>query len=299
MKTCKMKNHPCESEPVATLMPLQIKDWDNNFEGAKSRGYDNKTSCSMPCKHGLGYRMLIKLGGVECFGAWCALVQVLSRHRKPRKGWLTVDGTRNARPYTSTDLEVLTSIPAKVYDKLFSVVTHPSIDWVFSPSNCTDTTGTYADTTGDRQGTIVPLDSDSDSDSDLDSNSTANAGKIVTSNSKESCHGHVPDTEAPEPQFTRCWEAFEKYGVKKIALKYWRKYSKADRDKIEAAIPDYMEAVRAGRPRKQFEGWINPEHRLWDMDWRKAAEVAREKNAPPKLINTFHQKTKDKSLLAF
>ena len=103
----------------------------------------------------------------------------------------------------------------------------------------------------------------------------------------------------PDPQFTRCWEAFEKYGVKKIALKYWRKYSKADRDKIEAAIPDYNEAVRAGRPRKQFEGWINPEHRLWDMDWRKAAEVAREKTAPQKLINTFHQKTKDKSLLAF
>ena len=103
----------------------------------------------------------------------------------------------------------------------------------------------------------------------------------------------------PDPQFTRCWEAFEKYGVKKTALKYWRKYSRADRDKIEAAIPDYNEAVRAGRPRKQFEGWINQEHRLWDMDWRKAAEVAREKNAPQKLVNTFHQKTKDKSLLAF
>jgi len=127
----------------------------------------------------------------------------------------------------------------------------------------------------------------------------AEEGKIVTSNSKESCPGHVPDTESTDHQFTRCWEAFGKYGVKKIALKYWRKYSKADRDKIEAAIPDYNEAVRAGRPRKQFEGWINPEHRLWDMDWRKAAEVAREKNAPKKLVNTFHQKTKDKSLLAF
>ena len=271
-------------------MPLQIKDWDNIFEGAKSRGYDNKTSCSMPCKHGLGYRMLIKLGGVECFGAWCALVQVLSRHRKPRKGWLTVDGTRNARPYTSTDLEVLTNIPSKVYDKLFSVVTHPSIDWVFCPSNCTDTTGTCKDTAGDCQGTIVPLDSDSDLDSDLDSNSTAKAGKLI-------CEGE--HTKPPDPQFARCWEAFEKYGVKKTALKYWRKYSKADRDKIEAAIPDYNEAVRAGRPRKQFEGWINPEHRLWDMDWIKAAEVAREKNAPKKLVNTFHQKTKDKSLLAF
>jgi uncharacterized protein YdaU (DUF1376 family) len=126
------------------------------------------------------------------------------------------------------------------------------------------------------------------------------AGKIVTSNSQDThSQADVPDTEAPDPQFTRCWEAFEKYGVKKIALKYWRKYSKADRAKIEAAIPDYNEAVRAGRPRKQFEGWINPEHRLWDMDWIKAAEVAREKNAPPKLVNTFHQKTKDKSLLAF
>lgn len=121
-----------------------------------------------------------------------------------------------------------------------------------------------------------------------------NAQKVGTGSQAD-----VPDTEATDPQFARCWETFEKYGVKKTALKYWRKYSKADRDKIEAAIPDYNEAVRSGRPRKQFEGWLNPEHRMWDMDWRKAAEVAREKNAPQKLVNTFHAKTKDKSLLAF
>lgn len=103
---------------------------------------------------------------------------------------------------------------------------------------------------------------------------------------------------SPDPQFLRCWEAFEKYGVRKKALTYWRKYAKADRDAIEAAIPVYMQAVRAGRTRKQFEGWINPEHRLWDMDWSKAVAVEREKMTAKnqKLINTWHDKDQDMSM---
>ena len=279
---------------TANEVVYQVIGWDKCFEGAKSKTYSNKSSCQMPTKHGLGYKRLIRRkNGPALFGAWCALVQVLSRHNKPRQGYCTDTGEIAGKPYNDSDLEMLTDIPAAIFSELFEVAANQDVGWLRILR------GYCADTARIPQETIVPLDSDLDLDSDLNLNSTANAGKIVTSNSKESCPGHVPDTESPDPQFTRCWEAFEKYGVKKIALKYWRKYSKADRDKIEAAIPDYMEAIRAGRPRKQFEGWLNPEHRLWDMDWRKAAEVAREKNAPQKLVNTFHQKTKDKSLLAF
>jgi len=268
---------------TANEVVYQVIGWDKCFEGAKSKTYSNKSSCQMPTKHGLGYKRLIRRkNGPALFGAWCALVQVLSRHNKPRQGYCTDTGEIAGKPYKDTDLEMLTDIPAAIFSELFEVAANQDVGWLRILR------GYCADTARIPQGTIVPL--DSDSDSDLDSNSTAKAGKLI-------CEGE--HTKPPDPQFARCWEAFEKYGVKKIALKYWRKYSKADRDKIEAAIPDYNEAVRAGRPRKQFEGWINPEHRLWDMDWRKAAEVAREKNAPPKLVNTFHQKTKDKSLLAF
>ena len=281
---------------TANDVVYQVIGWDKCFEGAKSKTYSNKSSCQMPTKHGLGYKRLIRRkNGPALFGAWCALVQVLSRHNKPRQGYCTDTGEITGKPYKDSDLEMLTDIPAAIFSELFEVAANQDVGWLRILR------GYCADTTRIPQGTLVPSDSDSDLDSNSNLNSTANAGQLI-------CDGesNKPDNPASseaitqiDPQFTRCWETFGKYGVKKTALKYWRKYSRADRDKIEAAIPEYNEAVRAGRPRKQFEGWLNPEHRLWDMDWRKAAEVAREKNAPPKLVNTFHQKTKDKSLLAF
>ena len=90
-----------------------------------------------------------------------------------------------------------------------------------------------------------------------------------------------------DEQFEKCWTMFEKYGVRKKAIEYWNKIPQADRDAIEIAIPDHMAAIMAGRTRKQFEGWINPENRLWDMDWKKAEQVAKAKNGAKPLNNTL------------
>ena len=73
--------------------------------------------------------------------------------------------------------------------------------------------------------------------------------------------------------FESCWELFGKYGVKKKALEYWRKIPADDRQAIADAIPDYMDVVANGRKQMQFEGWINPLNRKWDVDWKRAAEV--------------------------
>jgi len=63
----------------------RVQMWEANFEGAKSKSYNNKTSCSMPTKHGLGFKRLVTdVDGAAMFGAWCALMQLLSRQHKPK-----------------------------------------------------------------------------------------------------------------------------------------------------------------------------------------------------------------------
>lgn len=151
----------------------RVKNWTKNFEGAKSKTYNNKTSCQMPTKHGLGYRRVIKSeSGPSIFGAWCATIQILSRHGKPRQGYLTDTGRipqEGGVPYTSEDLSLLSDIPATIFEKMFDVCSSKNVDWL-EVIETTDTTGNHADT-------MVPLDLDSDldlntdSDSDLDPNS--------------------------------------------------------------------------------------------------------------------------------
>jgi hypothetical protein len=160
--------------PLVNL--YKVKNWDSIFEGAKSKTYNNKTSCMMPTKHGLGYKRLVRRkNGAAMFGAWCALIQVLSRHEKKRNGYCTGDGKVHGSPYTADDLEILTDIPAKYYKELFPVA--QSVGWL-DLIQVKDTTGDQQDTVGIPQESIVPLNSDSNLDSnlDLDSNSTPSGG---------------------------------------------------------------------------------------------------------------------------
>jgi hypothetical protein len=143
-------------------MTLQISNWNDCFEGAKSRTYNNKTSCQMPTKHGLGYRRLIRRkNGPALFGAWCALIQVLSRHPAARKGYCTDNGQEDGRPLTPEDLELLTDIPSALFVELFELGQSANIRWLIS-NNSTDTTGNQTDTTRNHADTTGPSDSDSD-----------------------------------------------------------------------------------------------------------------------------------------
>ena len=148
----------------------RIRNWDLHFEGSKSRTYNNKTSCSLPCKHGLGYKRLIRSkDGAALFGAWCALIQVLSRHNKPRKGYCTNDGTSSGNPYTPDDLELMTDIPAKFFESMLIICSSKTVGWV----DVTYNKGSAVPC----EATIVPLNLDSDLDSDIysDSDSTKSA----------------------------------------------------------------------------------------------------------------------------
>ena len=70
-----------------------------------------------------------------------------------------------------------------------------------------------------------------------------------------------------DQDFEEAWTAFGRYGAKPKAAAYWRKLPSEDRVSVMATIPKYLDCVAAGRAKKQFEGWINPENRLWEMDW--------------------------------
>jgi hypothetical protein len=130
----------------------QVNCWNENFEGAKSRTYKNKTACQMPTKHGLGYKKLVRgPDGAALFGAWCAMIQVLSRHPAPRQGYCTDTGSADGNPYTPDDLEMLTDIPSKYFKKMLQVASSKDVGWLRIPD------GYQTDITGS-------LDSDSDSD---------------------------------------------------------------------------------------------------------------------------------------
>jgi len=99
----------------------QVKQWDELFEGAESKTYNNKSSCQMPTKHGLGYKRLIRSkNGPAMFGAWCSMIQVLSRHPKKRRGYLTDTGLPDGRSLTADDLSCLTDIPCQIVEKMFA-----------------------------------------------------------------------------------------------------------------------------------------------------------------------------------
>jgi len=86
--------------------------------------------------------------------------------------------------------------------------------------------------------------------------------------------------DARGEQFEQAWSAFGKYGVKKAAKGYWGAYTPDDQAKILAAIPPYLDCVAAGRSKSQFEGWLNPRNRKWDMDWTLALADLTKGEAP-------------------
>lgn len=90
------------------------------------------------------------------------------------------------------------------------------------------------------------------------------SASVSASEKKGECEGEV------DSWFERCWSSFGRYGVKKKAKEYARAYSPEDRIRIEQAIPLYLQCVATGRSKSQFEGWINPRNRKWDVDWQNA-----------------------------
>jgi hypothetical protein len=115
-------------------MPLtyQIKDWDRHFENAKSRTID---SCSFVCipnkQHGLGFtRIMAEADGAAIFGIWCLLLEIASRQKRPRNGWLTDDGKQDGAPLTSEDLALRWRRPEQEVHRALTFLSSTKIGWI-------------------------------------------------------------------------------------------------------------------------------------------------------------------------
>ena len=80
-----------------------------------------------------------------------------------------------------------------------------------------------------------------------------------------------------DPAFEALWITFERYGAKAKALAYWKRLSAEDRASVTEKAPAYVASTPGCEYRKQLEGWINPDNRLWERPIVKRGEA---KTAP-------------------
>jgi hypothetical protein len=135
---------------------LRVKDWDTWFENNKSRTYKNKSQVCMPNKQGLGYRRLLRMpNGEAMFGAWCAMIEALSRQQN-RAGWLTENGKKDSRPLGSGEIAELTLFSEATCSQMLDACAQETIGWLIVTAD-KDTTRTPD---GQQTDTTVPLQGD-------------------------------------------------------------------------------------------------------------------------------------------
>jgi len=74
----------------------------------------------------------------------------------------------------------------------------------------------------------------------------------------------VKENTEEEASFEHLWKIFERYGARKKASDYWARLSEEDRSAVIAKAPEYVRSTPGCEYRKQLEGWINPDNRLWE-----------------------------------
>lgn len=118
---------------VKDTIPLyQIVDYERHFENYKSKTIERCSWFAMPNKHGgVGWsNLMARPNGAVIYGIWVCLVQLCSRQRLPRCGYLTADGKRDGRRYSVSELARLFRRPEMEIRQCFAAVTRPEIDFI-------------------------------------------------------------------------------------------------------------------------------------------------------------------------
>jgi len=123
--------------------PLEITDWEDNFEIAQSRRRGGRLSwVAMPTRHdSRGYRKLVRHksgNGVNYFACWCVLVQVAARCSV--RGILADD---RGNALTFEDFEAMTDIPAHLFEEAIPILC--TIGWVTCPDSYSATSDVAPD----------------------------------------------------------------------------------------------------------------------------------------------------------
>jgi len=106
-------------------------------------------------------------------------------------------------------------------------------------------------------------------DSQRQSQDPASVSASVSASDSVSDEREIAKRESGE-RFETAWAMFGRYGVEKKAVEYWAAIPESEQHAIVKAIPAYVKCLAVGRSKSQFEGWINPCNRKWDMDWDQA-----------------------------
>jgi len=85
-------------------------------------------------------------------------------------------------------------------------------------------------------------------------------------NIKKEIHKECDLKIQKEELFKKAWKLYERKGVRLKALKYWMKYDIETMNEIIEKIPIYILSTPEKRFRKNFEGWLNPVHRVWESE---------------------------------
>jgi len=112
-----------------------------------------------------------------------------------------------------------------------------------------------------KAGTISANKRSTDAEQMLNGRST---DVLSISNSPSSSTSLSESQEGKDAIFERLWIIYDRYGAKAKALAYWKKLPQEDRDAITAIAPEYVASTPGCEYRKQLEGWINPDNRLWE-----------------------------------
>ena len=109
----------------------QIKDWDQNFESAKSRQRDKCSYVCLPNKMGMSLTMLLSADrGISAFGIFILLVESCSRQRRPREGYLTDTGRADGAPWTIRRMSVLFHRPEDEISDALKLLSSEDVGWI-------------------------------------------------------------------------------------------------------------------------------------------------------------------------
>lgn len=233
----------------------RVKAWNDLFESAKSREYNSRSQVYMPNKHGLGFkRILAHERGEAVFGCWCAIVQVISRHAKPRHGYLTDTGGPDGVPLGVDDIALLTGFKIATCQVMLELCASAPVAWLEYSDTC-DSHGYHADTS------VFPT-PHSEGEGEGEGNGEGN-GVIVRE------EGDARGNEYPVA-FEAFWKAYPRKIGKKAALKAWS--NAKDRPAIETILSAI--ALQSGSDQwKKDAGQFIPHPSTWLNQGRWHDEV--------------------------
>jgi uncharacterized phage protein (TIGR02220 family) len=115
-------------------MPIlyRVKGWNEHFENNRSRERDSLSWVPVPNKHdGMTFlRIMAEPDGIAIYGFWMLVLQMLSKQRLPRDGWLTRDGQPTGTPWQASDLALPLRRPVAEIQRALDFLSSGDIDWL-------------------------------------------------------------------------------------------------------------------------------------------------------------------------